>query len=374
MPGCFKAQNVLTPFRITISSRSKRQSPTKAPTVVKKPRVASPEADVADSPLSASESVDDATSDSEAPTSSFSSNEVAPASSPPPHSDGELQVIEGDQEDTSQSIVQGEEADTPETKATVPTMVPLSALEAALKAARECHLDSQHIDHCGEDLVGRLARLAVYADATKGIYTIMKCPLDGRWNDFSPFDKAESFLRLGNSNKPLVLWAVGEVVDSSLVSVNGNPPWKVNVSLKPLDSHIRAFCAKLLHGLADPPDSTLSGYWTDGCVNFSAWTSKRGEKARNWDEVYDASARLLSKSAMVKLPAGDVQPGDLVLVEAYIVRYTNKDTRVKGSAAWNNWLTVMTMLSVSVLQKVPSNLPVPASALPIVIDDEGINI
>jgi hypothetical protein len=100
--------------------------------------------------------------------------------------------------------------------------------------------------------------LAAFQDSAKGIYPLGKCPKDGQWNGALPWDKNESFLRQGKSEKPIVLWLVAEITDRFLYSPSGNEPNKINISVKPLDSRIRPYCVKLLHGLADPPDSSGS--------------------------------------------------------------------------------------------------------------------
>ncbi|KAJ7622998.1 hypothetical protein DFH06DRAFT_1340319 [Mycena polygramma] len=210
--------------------------------------------------------------------------------------------------------------------------------------------------YIGSDLIDarRVITISAFQDAGKGIYPLGKCPPDGKWNSVLPWDKTESFLRQGKSEKPIILWAVGEVTDRYLVGSGDIEPSKINVSFKPLDSRLRPYCVKLMHDLSTPPDSTLSAYWMADSINCSAWTAKRNEEARPFTEIYDATDRFRSKSSMNKLDRQKVDIGDIVLMELYVSRYSNKDKdKRKSGGPWGTYLAVFSFNSISILEKAP---------------------
>lgn len=89
----------------------------------------------------------------------------------------------------------------------------------------------------------------------------------------------------------------------------------------------------------------------------------RSEQYKEFENIYDATEVMRAKSSMTKLECADIEENDLVLVEAALTRYREKNEasneKAKGSGkskegrTWEKYTSAFDLLAIILLAKGP---------------------
>ncbi|KAL1940342.1 hypothetical protein VTO73DRAFT_8914 [Trametes versicolor] len=192
------------------------------------------------------------------------------------------------------------------------------------------------------ELLQRLDGFLGFAELDTSRFAVGAVPTAAAWGK-PEVDKALAryFCLYG---KPLTMWILGIVETKWFHDVHGNPQDKVNIGIKTLRASDHAAAMNLRAKsvpVKKPPGERVYAR------RFMVQWGEDDEKPHieNFNQFFDARDGFERKSDMPRLFASQVHVGDLVLVEAALIRY--KTGQVKTH--WVQWGTDFELQSVCLL-------------------------
>lgn len=168
-----------------------------------------------------------------------------------------------------------------------------------------------------EPIAKRIAAMMSFVNDTKGIYALNKIPLAVEWGKHF---NANFGVKKG-SNSRMLLWFVGQL-DYHGTSKGDR---LLTVNLSPLDGAELDKAAALQARLSQP--TLKAADFKDSTIRLSHWQSNFGVQAEREvteNRLYDATDGF-NKNSMPQLDMDAFKPGDIVLAEAHIHKYAQRD-------------------------------------------------
>ncbi|KAL1940980.1 hypothetical protein VTO73DRAFT_7616 [Trametes versicolor] len=221
-------------------------------------------------------------------------------------------------------------------KALLPVYIELSDDEPDAETAETLSRDAIVLPWwLAEQSADRLRAFLDYRDAT-GRVALARIPLTADWG------MDDNIAYLCDNSTPLLLWSVGTLQSITYVasSIMLSPGCDVQLGLlRDLDRDALA----LLHARSFPAPRDTRSVFRASC----SYTGIDGIKV--FSEIYDATSAYTSRASMRQITPRELVIGDVVLVEAKVIR-RNIATRSRGAATkWQAWQVGFALQSISKL-------------------------
>ncbi|TDL19351.1 hypothetical protein BD410DRAFT_805780 [Rickenella mellea] len=190
------------------------------------------------------------------------------------------------------------------------------------------------------ELASRLNRIVRCADPVLSVYALDRLPSDTRWGA-QHYNSSSSYqLYMDLSDAPVLVWICGVVCNVHLCDAwHGSPVHNASINIRPVVQRASRKGKTFLREHSNPAiDSLLNGWGDD--IRVSRWTSDMKtcppivpeEQPNAFLDVFDGRQQMTDPSAMRRLTPVNIGVGDLVLVQAKIVRFRPKTVSFRVSA------------------------------------------
>ncbi|KAG1844563.1 hypothetical protein C8R48DRAFT_780214 [Suillus tomentosus] len=208
-------------------------------------------------------------------------------------------------------------------------------------------IDDTEIEEYNDALKLRLQKLSEYTNPKANIYALGKLLPTATWGPYKPVNDRSKVLCDPATGEPLTIWVVGKIAKMWFVK-QGRPESQASITVLPLSQSLARQSGLLLTKFSNPTLS-LNQQKVD-IIRAMKWqNAKAGDTISEpilFDAVYDVrqegSLKTYSERPLWKLT--DLKPGDLILLEMKMTRYSRKTEDNK----WHS-RTQYEMIAISLL-------------------------
>ncbi|KAI9060908.1 hypothetical protein FKP32DRAFT_1605164 [Trametes sanguinea] len=194
-----------------------------------------------------------------------------------------------------------------------------------------------------EDVLQRLHDFLTFSEHSTNRFAVSKVPALATWGDSPNTARYLCFAK-----KPVTVWLVGTVESKWFQTHNGDPQDTVNIGIRPLrevDHNAAIGLLSRSHPRKVPTITTFYARrrmteWTAGALKPSV---------RMFERIYDATNGFGRKSTLPQMYPADIANGDIVLVEAALIRYKTGNVKTR----WESWNVSFELQSVCILAQGP---------------------
>ncbi|KAI0355687.1 hypothetical protein OH77DRAFT_1436778 [Trametes cingulata] len=201
------------------------------------------------------------------------------------------------------------------------------------------------------DIIERLLRIINYAAPDASTYSVGLIPATANWGR-GPNERV-----LCENGHPITIFMSGRVRTFWFYDMHGDPQPRVNIGVT-LITPTDLDAVKQLYTRAKPRSAPSSDIIYASKRHTVRERGERAPQAVPFEEVYDASERLTSKSTMPRISAAEIADNDIVVVECHFTRW--KKAAEGKRKLWSSWDVGFDLVSISILYSSPPPLE-PAS-------------
>ncbi|KAG2152072.1 hypothetical protein BD769DRAFT_1658506 [Suillus cothurnatus] len=227
-----------------------------------------------------------------------------------------------------------------------------NTVQTVLPSPTKILIEDDEVEDYDEVLKTRLRKLSEYTNPKASVYALGKLLPTATWGQYKAIRDRSKVLCDPATGEPITIWVVGKIAKMWFTKF-GIPENQASITIMPLSKTLAQQSAILLAKLSSPaltPQSTQivrAMKWQNG-KNSSVDT-----KAILFDAVYDArpegSLKTYDERPLWSL--SDLKPGDLILLEMKMTRYTKKvDDKWESRAQYE-------MMAISLLNIAPMPEP-----------------
>ncbi|KAG1799146.1 hypothetical protein EV424DRAFT_1352390 [Suillus variegatus] len=188
-------------------------------------------------------------------------------------------------------------------------------------------IDDTEVEEYNDALKLRLQKLSEYTNPKANIYALGKLLPTATWGPYKPVNDRSKMLCDPATGEPLTIWVVGRIAKMWFVK-QGRPESQASITVLPLSQSLARQSGLLLTKFSNPTLS-LNQQKVD-IIRAMKWqNAKAGDTISEpilFDAVYDmrqeGSLKTYSERPLWKLT--DLKPGDLILLEMKMTRYSRK--------------------------------------------------
>ncbi|KAI0819444.1 hypothetical protein BC628DRAFT_1418476 [Trametes gibbosa] len=214
-----------------------------------------------------------------------------------------------------------------------------------------------------ERVRSRLVDMMAFTDSASSRFAIAQVP-EGHWGRMvKGIDNSRVFCI---HDDPLTVWLVGAVHSLWFQDNRGVLQERASIGLDLFRSEDVKAAVKLL-ALSEPVKAPRQDVIYVGRFMSERVKGKSAPNIKLFEEIYDATRPGMRRADLPRKMHYDLGVGDVVLVEAGLIRYKTGDTRLD----WNTckWNTSFELKSISIIAEAPI---APATSTTSIHDDERI--
>ncbi|KAG2742814.1 hypothetical protein P692DRAFT_201870606 [Suillus brevipes Sb2] len=208
-------------------------------------------------------------------------------------------------------------------------------------------IDNSEVEEYDEALKARLKALSEYTNPKAHIYAFGKLLPTATWGPYKPINDRSKILCDPATGEPLTIWVVGHIAKMWFMK-QGNPESQASITVMPLSQTLGKQSSLLLTKFSNPVLNEFKSTDHKYDPGDEMAENKGGDRSIRFlfDAVYDTrkagSLKTYSERPMWKLT--DLKPGDLILLEMKMTRYSRKgeDNKWQSRAQYE-------MLAISLL-------------------------
>ncbi|KAG0701022.1 hypothetical protein DFH29DRAFT_876201 [Suillus ampliporus] len=188
-------------------------------------------------------------------------------------------------------------------------------------------IDNDDVKEYDDVLLVRLHRLLEYMNSKANIYALGKLLPTATWGQYKPVNDRSKILCDPVTGDPITIWVVGRITKMWFMKFD-KPENQVMLTIMPLSKTLAQQSALLLAKFSAPVLSL--NQQTSHTIRAIKWQNVQGgdpsSEALLFDAVYDArrDRSLTTYSERPIWNLTDLKPGDLVLLEMKMTRYSKK--------------------------------------------------
>lgn len=185
-------------------------------------------------------------------------------------------------------------------------------------------IDPVEVEDYADELKIRIQKLSEYCNANANIYALGKLLPTATWGPYRPVNDRSKILCDPATGEPLTIWVVGHIAKMWFAKF-GKPESQASLTVMPLSQTLAKQSGVLLAKFSSPMLSLNPQ--TTHMIRAIKWQNTRdSDKRMLFDAVYDArkegSLKTYNERPIWKLT--DLKPGDLILLEMKMSRYSRK--------------------------------------------------
>ncbi|KAG1721641.1 hypothetical protein EDB19DRAFT_1917167 [Suillus lakei] len=226
----------------------------------------------------------------------------------------------------------GRESDAPSismttTKRGTGAVQPTQTVRSVLPNPTKCLMEDGEVSEYDDTLIDRLCKLSEYTNSTANVYALGKLLPTATWGQYKPVNDCSKILCNPANGEPLTIWVVGKISKMWFTKF-GNPERQASMTIMPLSKTLAQQSALLLAKMSSPALSV--NQQATQVIRTIKWqnakNSDAGSEAMLFDAVYDARAEgsLKTYSERPLWNLTDLKPGDLILLEMKMTKYSKK--------------------------------------------------
>ncbi|KAG1780908.1 hypothetical protein EV702DRAFT_1250415 [Suillus placidus] len=212
-----------------------------------------------------------------------------------------------------------------------------STVQTVLLNLTKILIEDEEVEEYNEVLIAHLHKLSEYTNQKANIYAIGKLLPTATWGQYKPINDHSKVLCDPATGEPLTIWVVGKIAKMWFAKF-GVPENQASITVMPLSKTLAQQSTILLAKLSSPalPPQTTQ------MVRAIKWQNGKNSNVDTnailFDAIYDARP-LWNLS--------DLKPGDLILLEMKMIRYSKKvDDKWESRAQYE-------MIAISLLDMPP---------------------
>ncbi|KAH9858952.1 hypothetical protein C2E23DRAFT_880354 [Lenzites betulinus] len=192
----------------------------------------------------------------------------------------------------------------------------------------------------------RLRDMMDFTDVSTRRFAVAEVPESARWG--RSVDGVDNSRFFCVSDEPLTVWLCGTMTTKWFQNRLGQLQDRVSVGLGLLRERDIDAAVKLL-ALSEPVKEPKRDIIYAGRFMTEWVKGKSMPVVQMFEEIYDASRPGMRRADLPRKMHYDLGPGDLLLVEAFLIRYKTGDTKKD----WETWNTSFELRSISLIAEVP---------------------
>ncbi|KAG2145273.1 hypothetical protein DEU56DRAFT_754129 [Suillus clintonianus] len=219
------------------------------------------------------------------------------------------------------------ESSTTTTKRGTGTSQPTQTVRSVLPNPTKCLMEDTEVSEYDDALIDRLRKLSEYTNSTANVYVLGKLLPTATWGQYKPVNDRSKILCNPANGEPLTIWVVGKISKMWFTKF-GNPERQASITIMPLSKTLAQQSALLVAKMSSPALSV--NQQATQVIRAIKWqyakNSDAGSEAMLFDSVYDARAEgsLKTYSERLLWNLADLKPGDLILLEMKMTKYSKK--------------------------------------------------